>query len=153
MIELSVFSRNAMLNGTGIKEQFDTGVIELYSGPQPINANAAVQGTLLGTITKNAGAFTPGNATNGLTFDAPVSGVLSKAAAETWSMLAVAAGTIGWGRFKGNAVDAGAGADTTHYRLDFSVGISGADLNLANINVVVGTPITINTFALTMPQE
>lgn len=152
-MRLSTATQNGMLKDKGFKEQFSDGVIEFYSGPQPADADNAIQGTLLGYVTQDGGAFTPGSATNGLNFDDPANGIINKAAAEDWEFTGIAVGTIGWGRLKGNATDAGAGADTTHYRVDFSVGISGADLNLANITVVVGTPITVNSFAVTLPSE
>lgn len=153
MMKLSTATCNGMLKDKGFKEQFENGVIELYSGPQPVNADAAVQGLLLGLVTQDGGTFVPGNPTNGLSFDDPVNKVIQKAAAEDWEMTGLNVGTIGWGRLKGNVADLGAGADTTHSRVDFSVGISGADLNLANITIAIGTPVTINTFALTLPSE
>lgn len=152
-IQLSTATRNAMTGTTGFKGAHDHGVIEIYTGPQPVNADAAVQGTLLGTFTLDAGAFTPGSNTNGLTFDAPVAGVVSKAAAENWQLVATAAGAAGWFRLKGNAVDAGSGGDSTHYRMDGSIGVSGADMNLANITFEVGTPVTCDVFQFTLPAS
>ena len=78
-LELSTGLRSGMLNSTGIKEAFANGTIFVYNGPQPINADAAVQGTLLGQVTLNGGAFTFGTSTNGINFDAPVLNVVSKA--------------------------------------------------------------------------
>lgn len=40
------------------KEFFDNGTIEIYSGTQPATADLAVAGTLLATLTNNAGAKT-----------------------------------------------------------------------------------------------
>lgn len=149
-LQLSTGLRNGMLNATGFKEAFAAGVIYIYSGSQPVNADAAVQGTLLGIVTKNAGAFVFGTATNGISFDAPAAGVVSKAAAETWQMVAIAAGTAGWFRLMGNPVDA-LGSSTTLPRLDGSIGISGADLNLTNITFAIGTPVTLDVFQFTLP--
>ena len=125
-------------------------MIEVYTGTQPVTADAAVTGTLLGTVTLNSGAFTPGVSTNGLTFAAAVSGAVSKSG--VWSFNGVAAGTAGWFRLKGNAVDAGS-LSTVLPRLDGSVAVSGADLNLSNIAIVVSAPSTIDTFTFTIPAQ
>lgn len=57
---------------------FANGIIEIRTGSQPASADAAATGTLLGTVTLSSGAFTPGTATNGLTFGAAASGAVSK---------------------------------------------------------------------------
>lgn len=140
-----------ILNASGIKEQLADGVIRVYTGAQPANADAAVAGTLLIQYTLSSGAWTAGTATNGLEFDAPVAGVLSKAAAETWSGVGVATGTAGWFRFVGNATDAG-GSSTTLPRIDGSVGAGSGDLALSNTSITTGAPNTIDTFSITMTQ-
>jgi len=151
-LKLSTGLRNMMLTGTGLQEAFNDGVIYIYTGSQPIDADTAVGGQLIGKVTVNAGAFTFGSPTNGLSFDAPVLNVISKAAAEAWSMVATAAGTAGWFRLMGNANDA-LGASTVLPRIDGSIGISGSDLNLANITFVVSTPLTVDVFQLTYPAS
>lgn len=159
-LHLSTGLRTALLAAaTGLKTAFANGVIELRSGPQPATADAAVSGTLLGTFTVSAGAFTAGTSTNGLNFAAPSLGVITKASGEAWQIGdaagvagAVTAGTVGWFRLKANAADAGA-LSTTLVRLDGSVATAGADLNFPNIDVVALTPMTIDTFTLTMPSQ
>lgn len=129
---------------------FANGVIEVYSGTQPVTSDAAVTGTLLGTITLGSGAFTPGTATNGLTFAAAANGVVSKSG--VWSFNGVAAGTAGWFRLKGNAADAG-GISNVLPRLDGSIATSGADLNLSNITIAVGAPTTVDLFSWTQSAQ
>jgi hypothetical protein len=41
------------------KDSFNNGRMEIYTGAQPVTADAAVTGTLLCTITANGAAFTP----------------------------------------------------------------------------------------------
>ena len=144
--------RNAKLGTVGLKGALADGKIKIFSGSQPASANNAEQGTLLLEITLDAGAFAHGSATNGLEFDAPASGVITKAAAETWRGLGVAAGTAGWGRFVGNATDDG-GASTTLARLDFTVGAagSGADAILSDVTIEIGQSVTVDVFQLTDP--
>jgi hypothetical protein len=152
MLRFSTGLRNKMLGSESYLEAFNDGVLRLYSGAQPATADAAVQGTLLMEVTVDAGAFNHGSPTNGLSFDAPVDGVVSKAAAEAWRGLGLAAGTAGWARLCGNPLDDGT-ASTTLARMDMSVGRSGADLNLSNTSIAVGAPNTIDAFAVTMPGQ
>lgn len=149
-VRLSTALRTALAGSTGFAATFANGVIEIYTGTQPATADAAVAGTLLGTVTLASGAFTPGVATNGLTFASAASGAVSKSG--VWSFNGVAAGTAGWFRLKGNAVDAGA-LSTTLPRLDGSVATSGADLNLSNIVIAIGAPSTIDSFTFTIPAQ
>ncbi len=144
--------RNKLLNDTGIRSALANGVIRIYSGAQPVNANAAVTGTLLLTITKSSGAFTHGSATNGINFDAPVDAVLSKAAAEVWSGVGVAGGTMGWFRFSGNPLDDGS-SSTTLARIDGSIAKVGGDLEVNSTTVVTGQPNTVDQFDLSMDPQ
>lgn len=147
-LRLSTGLRDAINNGGtngGIKGALRLGFINIYSGPQPLTADAAATGTLLGTVSVNASG-------TGLTFDASVAGVISKAAAEVWKMVGLANGTAGWMRFwpaGGNP----ANTSTTEARLDASIGNSGADLNLTNLSIAVGVPTTIDSFAYTTPAQ
>ena len=81
---------------TAVKTAYANGVLAIYGGAsQPADANDTEAGTLLALVTVASGAFTPGVSTNGLNFDAPSSGVFSKAAAETWSGIGLAAAGTG----------------------------------------------------------
>tara|TARA_R110002110_G_scaffold415835_1_gene657226 strand:+ start:41727 stop:42185 length:459 start_codon:yes stop_codon:yes gene_type:complete len=151
MLRFSTGLRNGILNATGVKEAMADGVIRIYSGAQPASADTAPAGTLLLEVTVNGGAFAHGSAANGLEFDDPVNGVLSKAAAEVWRGNGLAAGVAGWFRFCANPADAG-GASSTLARIDGSVGRTGADLNLSNTNVAVGVPTTVDVFQISMDQ-
>lgn len=158
-LSLSTGLRTMMLGTAPLKTAFAHGVIQIFSGPQPANADAAVRGNLLGVVSVSAGAWTAGTTTNGITFDAATAGGISKAAAEAWQIGdgsgvagASGAGTAGWFRLLGNPSDGGAGSNTANARLDGSVATSGADLNLPNIDFVIGTPVTIDVFSLTLPQ-
>ncbi|MDB5886680.1 MAG: hypothetical protein JWR74_2851 [Polaromonas sp.] len=147
---LSTGLRNALAGSTGFAATFANGVIEVYSGAQPATADAAATGTLLGTVTLNSGAFVPGAPGNGLTFAAAANGAVAKSG--VWSFNGVAAGTAGWFRLKGNAVDAG-GISTVLPRLDGAVATSGADLNLSQIVIAVSAPSTIDSFSFTIPAN
>lgn len=147
-LRLSTKLRDNLAGTTGFAATFANGIIEIYSGAQPATADAAVTGTLLGTVTLASGAFTPGVSTNGLTFAAASGGAVSKSG--VWSFNGVAVGTAGWFRLKGNAADAG-GVSTTLPRMDGSIAVSGADMNLSNITIAIGAPNTIDSFTWTQP--
>lgn len=151
-VKFSTGLRDGMLNSTGVKEAFTNGTLHIYSGPQPATADAAVTGTLLLKITESGGTFTPGATANGINFGAPSGGVIAKATAETWTGTGATAGTAGWFRLMGNATDAG-GTSTALPRIDGTVATSGGDLNLVSTTIASGTPITIDTFALTLPAS
>lgn len=155
-LRFSTGLKNALLGESGIdtganglRGVFKDGVINVYSGAQPASADDAVTGTLLGTVTVDGAAFTPGSPTGGLEFGAPASGVVAKSVAETWKFTGLAAGTAGWFRFVGNALDGGA-SSTSLPRIDGSIARTGGDLNLSNTTIAVGAPTTIDVFQLTM---
>jgi hypothetical protein len=142
----------AAARGGSVKDTFRNGIIKIYSGSQPANADTAASGTHLLTVTVGSGAFTAGAEANGLEFGTAASGEIAKATGEVWSGVGLADGTAGWGRFYANATDAG-GASTTLYRIDFSVGTTGADLNMSSTSIVTGSTYTIDTFKLTRPYQ
>lgn len=56
-MRLSTGLRNFLSDGGSIGQALRNGRMEIYSGPQPSSADALVQGTLLCTITNNAGVW------------------------------------------------------------------------------------------------
>ena len=89
-LRLSTGLRQALLGTADFRTEFTGCFINIYTGAQPASADDAATGTLLAKLYSNY----PTN-TLGLSFDAPVLGVISKAAAETWSNAAAASGTAG----------------------------------------------------------
>ena len=59
-------------------------------------------------------------------------------------------GTAGWFRIKASAYDDNL-ASTTLARLDGSIAVSGADMNLSSVSITIGMPTTIDTLTITMP--
>lgn len=135
--------------GGSVKDLFDYGVVHIYSSPQPASADDAETGTLLAVITDSGATFTPGAIANGLRFEAdPVNGKISKLATQTWSTLAcLASGTAAWGRIHDNARTMG--ASSTAVRADFTVGVSGADMNGGTTSLQAGAPTGVNNFGVT----
>lgn len=118
--------------------------------------NAVAFATTVTTLTATVGAATlSGGVTpvNALTFTAPTAGVVSKPTAAVWSFVGGATpGTAGWFRIIASAVDAGS-SSTVLSRVDGSVAVSGADLNLSNIAITTGSPNTIDSFSFTIPAQ
>ena len=141
----------AAARGGSVKDIFMDGVLYIYSGSQPANADAAASGTQLVKITVSAGAFSAGAFTNGLEFGDSTSGYIEKSASETWQGTGLASGTAGWFRLCGNPTDALA-ASALLPRIDGSIGTSGADLNMGSTTVTASATYTIDTFKLTLPS-
>jgi len=146
--------RTAMLGGVanlplnsagGVRTALNLGFIYLYDGTQPATADTGATGTQLGKVTVNDSGV-------GLTFDAAVAGVLTKAAAETWRFHGLANGTVGWYRFS-EAADVPGNLSTTAMRIDGLVGTAGADMNISNTAVVLAAVSTVDTFSFTEPAN
>ena len=126
-IKESTGLRNRTLDTGSYKSRLALGFIKIYTGAEPATADAAVTGTLLCTISVSGGGA-------GLSLDTTATaGVLAKSA-EIWSGAIVATGTAGYFRYSA-AGDTGV-SSTTEERLQGSVGLAGADLNLGNVALV-----------------
>jgi hypothetical protein len=133
---------------TVLKTDLTDGVIHFYTGAQPASPDDAVSGTLVATVTLAAGAWTAGSPTNGLEFAAPVGATIDKASAEEWKFIAVAAGTIGWGRFVSNSASDTGASSTTLKRLDFSVGTTSGDARMTKLTYAIGETGSCSTFQI-----
>jgi hypothetical protein len=150
-IRLSTGLRNAMVGSVGFAGALGGGVIEIRSGTQPTTADSPATGVLLGIVTVDGLAFTPGLPANGLTLSAPADGRVTKNT-DPWRFVGLETGVAGWFRHVGNALDSG-GASTTLPRMDGSIGTSGADMNLSNISVTDGVPATVDVYAFSLPAR
>lgn len=145
--------RDAIIRA-GLYHATSTGAVVTVIAPS--GTGDAVNGLALSTTTTTMAATSGGNmaggvdAVNGLQFLAPVNGVLAKKG--VWSFNGLAVGTAGWFRMKASALDSGADS-TTFARLDGSVAVSGADMNLSNISITVNAPVTVDTLTITMPAS
>ena len=129
--------------GGSLDELLRNGVIEIYTGSQPADADTGETGTLLLRVTIASGAFVAGTATNGLNIATAADGVSSKEAAEVWSGVGLAAGTAGWFRFHSNAYTLG--LSTSAVRMDGTCGISSGEMQMSSLSVAVGATITVDT--------
>ena len=153
MIFLSTGLRKAMCGIVGCAGALANGILYIYSGSQPISADAAPTGNLCARITLASGAFVPGTATNGINLDYTTTpGAFIKTAGEVWSGLGLREDTAGWWRFMGNPVDS-FGVSLTLPRIDGNVATGGGDLNLGTIACHIGEPLTIDVFSYLLPAS
>jgi len=151
MLSFSTGTVHKLLNtaangGLSFGEIFKNGVIEIYSGTRPSDANGSVSGTLLGRITVGGGAFTPGSPTNGLNFGPAANRAIDKASGEVWMFTGLSAGLATWFRHKGNAVDDGT-ASTSAPRIDGTISSFNGDATLSDTNIEVGKVYTFDKAA------
>ena len=132
------------LSTGSVKSLFTNGIMYIYSGTQPADADNAETGDLLCIVSVGGATFTPGAATAGLNFGDAVGKKISKASGEAWSGDFLMAGTMGWFRLYDNARDQG--ASTTAIRLDGSVGTSRSDIDAVTTTATVGGSTTFNSF-------
>lgn len=77
-IRLSTGARNGIAQGLGFAGMFNRGTIQIWSGSQPVTADAAATGTLLATVSTNSGAITNEvRATGSITLNTGASGSIN----------------------------------------------------------------------------
>ena len=154
-VRLSTGAVNALAGGGAgdgsFVDVFANAVIAVYTGKQPVNADAAESGTLLGLITVDGGAFTGGIAANGLNWEAAVAGVCGKPSDEEWAIIPDASGTAGWARLYDNAMTTG--ASTTAVRIDMACGVGAGELRMSTTSLVVDVKSVVNTLNVTIPMS
>ena len=121
MIRLSTGLRAALLWDSGLRAMMWRGIIEVYSGTQPESADFAPTGTLLGRITEDGAAFTPGSSVGGLRTEEK--NIVALQHVGDWTLDGVASGVPGWWRFIWNNGDNNQ-ASLFYPRIDGAVGES-----------------------------
>lgn len=142
MTILSTGLRDYLAATGSLKDALTNCSIKIYTGVTPANADSSLgSAALLCTIT---------GAPDGIEFEGtPTAGVLVKSAGQTWEGENVASGLAQFFRIVADG-DTG-GASTTAVRLQGTVGLLAADLELSNVNLLNGDPLVINSAAFTIP--
>lgn len=144
-IKTSTGMRNKMLDANPFKTIMNLSFIKIYTGSAPADADAAVSGTLLCTISNNSTG-------TGVTMAASAtSGTITKNASEVWSGVNAATGTAGYYRHVA-AGDDGT-SSTTQARIQGSIGTSGADMNLSSVALTSGATQTLDNYSITLPTN
>lgn len=136
-IHVAAAYRKGMLDGSAnIKTDANSGVLNIYSGTQPADGDAALSGnTLLASLTMNATAFSAPSGTASTDQTLTANAINSDTSADN-------TGTATFFRlFK---------SDGTTKILDGSVGTSGADLNLNSTSISSGTTVAVTSMTLTL---
>ena len=137
--------------GKSFGEALKNGVIKIYGGTRPTNADASIgAATLLGTVSLNGSTFTPGSPTYGLNFAAAANRSIDKVTADVWQFAGLANGTATWFRYVGNAADDTA-ASTSLPRVDGTIAAFGGDVTLSNTTIVTANIYTFNQCLLAWP--
>jgi hypothetical protein len=119
----------------------NNGTLKIYDGAQPTDANTAVGAqVLLATLTFGATAFGASVASG----SAGSKIVTATANAITGDTIADATGTAAWFRVLKS--------DASTVVFDGSVGVSGADLNLATVSIVANDDIEVTSFTITLTE-
>lgn len=142
-LKLSTGLRNKLLDTGSLKATFAASFVKIYSGAAPADADAAVTGTLLCTISISSGGTGVNMAA------AAAAGVLQKLASETWSGVNAATGTAGYYRHVA-AGDTGA-LSTTEARMQGLVSTAGAELNLSSTSLVSAATQSIDFYSVALP--
>lgn len=130
---------NKLLDTDSFVGLMDLGFIRIFDGAAPATANAAEAGTLLCEISVNS---TGTGVTWGPTAGSVTPGVLQKASTEAWTGLILADATASYYRIVG-AADTAA-LSTTEPRVQGTIGIGGADMNLGTTVLVNGATFTLS---------
>jgi hypothetical protein len=145
-LRLSTGARNGLASTKGLKDIFNGGVLDIYTGSQPADSDYAETGSKLVRITIGSGT----GGTAGVTFGTAAAGQIPKSA-DVWSGLITVAGVAGYFRLYGTGGTSGSSA--TQERIDGNVGLSGSDLVLANSTLALNATLTVDTFTLVIPAS
>ena len=144
-MKFSTGLRNYLLDTGSLKSALDGGVILIYSGTEPDSADDAVpdDATLLCVVTADD--------TDSLHFGASaVNGLLSKDLSEIWYGDVEESGEASWFRFVTQS-DTGA-ASTSELRIQGSIAVAGADMQITNVNLNAGAQQNIDYFSIYQPE-
>jgi hypothetical protein len=139
-----------------LRTDFTDGVIAVYDGVQPSDANDVPNGTFIGYVTKDGNAWVPGDTTDGLEFEAASGTTILKSTSQTWRLTArsdlVGTATARWFRFIVNAGDDDS-LSTTNKRIDGAVGVTTGELRLQFLDFVANQTADITSFQISQDKE
>lgn len=149
-VQISTAFKTRLLAGEGFASLFDQGCVRIYSGLPPATADAAVQGTLLATMTLDGQPWLPNGSDGGLIFQ-QFGAWMAKPDAAVWRINVTASGVAGWFRLVGPALDDG-GVSNVSPRTDGVVSNdSAADFYLVNPVLTAGQVLAVQQFSFTFP--
>ena len=136
--------RDHMLSGGSVKSALDGGLLNMYGGAVPATADADLGGATLLSVMSSDGAGA------GINMDTTAAGgILPKAPAEAWHGTNVATDTATFYRHVAAADDGT--LSTSQPRIQGTIGLAGADLNMTSIDLVSGAPQTLDFYTIALP--
>lgn len=150
-LRLSTGMRTAMAgtNG-GIQELLNNGWLEIYTGAQPLSADAVETGQMICKVSSTQGTAVG----DGCKFGTAASGTVPLTTPKWEGVVVVDAQVAGWFRFYGsNGTGGSHGTSSAAIRLDGNCGVSGSDLVLKHTNLSIDSILTIKKFSFTQPAE
>lgn len=130
-----------------IKTLMANSVMAIYGGvAMPASGDAAEVGDLLGLVTKNGLAFTPGNSANGLNFDVSGAGLLIRPESDEWACVPILGGQARYVRVYNNAMVTG--VSTSAVRFDLAAGVTTGEAIFLNIVLVAGQRIYVRDVSI-----
>lgn len=150
MAILSTGLVNAMLGSSSLKSALANGFINIYaslSADIPATADAAIDGakhTLIMTVYGDG-------VSAGLNLGTADSGVIGKAAGETWTGPVLATANAAFFRHVGSA-DTGA-VSATEPRIQGIPGLVNSDLNVGSLAYVSGTTREVKSVSIALPKS
>lgn len=145
-MKISTGLAKAMLDTGSFKSNLTGMKLKIYSGTEPLTADASLgSAVLLVTISDNGGA-------DPLEFEASAVGnVIEKSSSQVWSGTNVASGTASFCRLE-LASDTG-GASSTEIRVQGDVGVAGRFLNLSSVALTDAAVQVVDYLSITMPTQ
>ena len=145
MLKYSEGARNGMMVGDSLSGLITGSVIRLYSGAVPPSPNDGIGSSdVLCVISVDDNG-------TGIGFEpTAVGGVLRKLTSQAWRGTNLMSGTATYFRIVDPADSDG--VSTTAVRVQGSIGVGGADLNLDDVALILDAVQTIDTCFLTMPE-
>ena len=135
-----------ILGPTAFDIMFRDGVIRLYAGAQPANADLAPGSSPLAIVTKDGGAFTPGSPTNGLRFTR-AGRFVTNDVSQRWVIKGLAPGTAGWFRLSPNVDDGSSSLEIP--RIDGVVGLEG---DVGDYQMFMANPVLADGLLIDLTQ-
>lgn len=147
MTQLSTGLRDSIMTVGPFTTSLTNCIMNFYSGTPPVSADSALpsDAVLLCTISDAGGG-------GGLHWEAlSAGGVLAKSSSQVWRGTCVATGGATWWSMQ-LASDDGS-ATTTGHRMQGTLAVIGADINLSNVNLVAGAVQTLDYFVVALPAS
>jgi hypothetical protein len=146
MIKLSTGMRESLAITGSLKATLDGGLVRMYSGSVPANADAALGGAVLLCEISVGGDGTP------VSFEATAPlGVLAKSVSENWTGNNLGSGTPSFFRY---VLDGDAGdSSATAVRFQGTAGALGSDMFIADLPLVADEPLSFSLFRLAIPEQ